>query len=199
MSILFIVSGASGAGKSTLCHRLMAEFPEFGMSVSTTTRAPRGIEEEGEAYHFVDHEEFAAMIERDEFAEWAEVHGNRYGTSKSAITRARQADRPLLFDIDYQGAESLMLSYPEAISSMVLPPNMAVLESRLMGRGTDAEDVVRRRMDKARAEMAHAESFQHLIVNDELEAAYGSLRAVYLSAQTRTSLVWPSIRTEFDL
>ncbi len=199
MSILFIVSGASGAGKSTLCSRLIEEFPEFGMSVSTTTRSPRGTEEDGVAYHFVDHDRFAAMIERGEFAEWAEVHGNRYGTSKSAIELATESGRPLLFDIDYQGAESLMKAYPSAVSTMVLPPNMAVLGTRLRGRGTDSEEVVTRRMSKAREEIAHAGSFQHLVINDDLECAYDALRAVYLAAQTQMSRVWPGVRSEFDL
>lgn len=199
MSILFIVSGASGAGKSTLCSRLMAEFPEIGMSVSTTTRAPRGDEQDGVAYHFVDHAQFAEMIERGDFAEWAEVHGNRYGTSKSAIADATAAGQPLLFDIDYQGAESLMESYPDAESTMVLPPTMEVLESRLRGRGTDSDEVVRGRMDKARAEMAHAGSFQHLVVNDELEEAYATLRAVFLAAKSCTARVWPRVRSEFGL
>jgi guanylate kinase len=199
MSILFIVSGASGAGKSTLCRLLLDRYEDLEMSVSTTTRGPRGDEQDGVHYHFVDADEFARMVEADAFAEWAEVHDNRYGTSRAVIDDARRRGKSVLFDVDYQGAKSLMATYPDAVAVMVIPPDMKTLEARLRGRGTDEATVVRRRMDKARAEMAHGQSFDYLIVNDQLEDAFKAVDAVYHASQVRAELVWGAVRREFDL
>lgn len=199
MSTLLIVSGASGAGKSTLCRLLLERHEDLVMSVSTTTRAPRGSERDGVEYHFVDDDAFSQMVANGEFAEWAEVHGNRYGTSVAAIERAREDGQSVLFDIDYQGARSLLSVYPDAVAVMVIPPDMTTLETRLRGRGTDADAVVRRRMDKARSEMAHGQLFHYLIVNDELEVADTALDAVFVASRSRTAAVWPRVRAEFDL
>ena len=199
MSTLFIVSGASGAGKSTLCRILLERYAELQMSVSTTTRALRGDEVDGVHYHFVDDSQFTEMVEADAFAEWAEVHGNRYGTSKAVIDEARRRGSSVLFDVDYQGAKLLMAAYPDAVSVMVIPPDIHTLETRLRGRGTDSEEVVRRRMDKARAEMTHGQDFHYLVVNDELTRADATIDAVYRASRVRTREMWPSVREEFDL
>ena len=199
MSTLFIVSGASGAGKSTLCRLLLDRYEELEMSVSTTTRDLRGNEEDGVHYHFVDDERFSDMVKSDAFAEWAEVHGNRYGTSKAVIDDARRRGKSVLFDVDYQGAICLMAAYPDAVSVMVIPPDMSTLEARLRGRGTDQDSVVRVRMNKARAEMAHGGEFHYLVVNDRLEDADATLDAVYRAARARAVDTWDAVREEFDL
>lgn len=199
MSTLLIVSGASGAGKSTLCKRLLDRYDDLVLSVSTTTRAPRGAERDGVEYQFVDDQRFTEMVGADEFAEWAEVHGNRYGTSKAAIDHARRSGQSVLFDIDYQGARSLMKACPDAIAVMVIPPDMTTLEARLRGRGTDSDEVVQGRMNKAQMEMAHGEMFHYLVVNDDLEAADRVLDAIFVASRSRTSIVWPSVCEAFDL
>lgn len=197
--MLLIVSGASGVGKSTLCRQLLDEQAELDLSVSTTTRPPRGREKNGEHYHFVDVPTFERMRDEDAFAEWAEVHGNYYGTSRAVIDEAIAAGRSVLFDIDYQGAEQLLEAYPDAVAVMVLPPDMETLERRLRGRGTDAEAVIERRMAKARDEMRHAPSFQHLIVNDDLDTAMATLRGIYLAGRSRTAAVWPDAKYRLGL
>ena len=197
--MLLIVSGASGVGKSTLCKQLLAEHDELTLSVSTTTRAPRGREKNGVHYHFVDVGTFERMRDERAFAEWAEVHGNYYGTSKLVIDEAIADGGSVLFDIDYQGAEQLLRVYPDAVAVMVLPPDMEILERRLRGRGTDAEEVIQRRMAKAREEMRHAPSFQHLVVNDDLDQAMATLRGIYLAGRSRTPAVWPEMKFRLDL
>ena len=197
--MLLILSGPSGAGKSTLCDRLLAEFPALRLSVSTTTRAPRGAEEHGVHYYFVTPERFAEMVAADAFAEHATVHGNRYGTSKAVIEEELRAGKSVLFDIDFQGAESLLAYRSDAIAVMVFPPSMEVLERRLRGRGTDSEEVVARRMQAARSEMAHFPSFQHLIINDDLEVAYEELRSIFVAGRTRTQHRAEEVRRRFDL
>ena len=200
MSVLFIVSGPSGAGKSSLSQRLVSECADLEVSVSYSTRAPRGQERDGEHYHFVDPAEFQRMVGDGEFAEWAEVHGNFYGTSRARVDAALSSGRSLLFDIDYQGAESLLSSYPtHAVATMVLPPNMRVLEDRLRGRGTDAEDVVARRMSIARSEIARTSYFDHVLVNDDFDLAYVELRAIYTASLAKTEIAWPAIAKRFDL
>lgn len=192
--MLFILSGASGVGKSTLCNILLARFPEMELSVSVTTRSPRGAEVDGVHYHFVARGDFESRVSAGRFVEWAEVHGNLYGTSRDVVDAALARGRTVLFDIDYQGAESLLRLYgPRAVATMVVPPSMEALEERLRGRGTDDEAVVARRMAKAREEMGHAPSFDHVIVNDALDSAVEQLAAVYIAARCRSAIVWPQI------
>lgn len=189
--MLLIVSGASGAGKSTLCHRLLSEFEDVAMSVSYTTRPLRGKEEDGSDYHFVDEATFRSMIAAGAFAEHAEVHGHLYGTAQATIDSLLSRGLTVLFDIDYQGAQSLLRLYPDALSVMVLPPSMEVLEQRLRGRGTDAEEVVQRRLAKARAEIAQYALFEYLLVNEDIHRAYDRLRAILVGARQRTSRMAP--------
>ncbi len=182
--LLIVVSSPSGAGKTTLCRRLIEEFPDIVFSVSYTTRAQRRGEEEGIDYHFVDRPAFDAMVAREEFAEWAEVHGNRYGTTVEAVQQALEGGRHVLFDIDYQGGRQLKASFErEALLVFVLPPSLAELERRLRQRATDEPDVIERRLAKARDELGQYGIYQYLIVNDDLPRAYDRLRAIYLAAQ----------------
>lgn len=185
--LLFVVSSPSGAGKTTLCNRLRAEFPRLEFSVSFTTRTPRPGEQDGVDYHFVDQETFQEMIAKDEFAEYAMVHGHMYGTSARLVDQALTEGRDLLFDIDYQGGRKLKQSFAgDVVLVFILPPSIRALEERLRRRATDSDDVIQRRLRVAREELRHYDEYDFLVMNDELQPAYDALRAVYLSAQHRT-------------
>ena len=182
--LLLVVSSPSGAGKTTLCHRLIEEFPDVVFSVSYTTREKRRGEEEGVDYHFTDEATFEKMIANGDFAEWAEVHGHRYGTTVAAVREALEGGRHVLFDIDYQGGRQLKAKFEkEAVLVFVLPPSLDELERRLRKRATDAPEVIDRRLRKAREELKQYGLYQFLIVNDDLPRAYDRLRAIYLAAQ----------------
>lgn len=184
---LFVISGPSGAGKSTMCTRLREEFSSLALSRSVTSRAPRGEEKDGVHYDFVDARRFRQMIEAGAFVEWAEVHGNFYGTTRAVVDQTLEAGKDLLFDIDYQGAAGIREIYPNAVTVMLLPPSYNALEKRLRGRGTDSEAVIASRMENARGEIAQLVDFDHVIVNDVLDHAYEQLRAVFIAAQCRPS------------
>lgn len=176
MSKLLIISAPSGAGKTTLCQRLLKDFPELVLSISSTTRAPRGKESHGREYHFLTKEKFEAEIQAGRFAEWALVHGNYYGTSKSVIEATFAQGKSVLLDIDVQGAASLKISYPnESHLVFISPPDMKTLEERLRFRGTDTEETIQKRLKNAHEEMARIAEFDKTIINDHLERAYGEL------------------------
>jgi len=174
---LYVVAAPSGAGKTTLV-RLLLEAEPVRLSISFTTRQPRPGEQDGREYHFVDTATFRAMIERQEFLEWAEVHGNFYGTSKKWIAEQLAVDADVLLEIDWQGAQQVRQQFPDAIGVFILPPSMEELERRLTGRGTDAADVIARRLAAAQAEMHHVGEFDYVIINNQLEEALLDLRAV---------------------
>ncbi len=152
--LLLILSSPSGAGKTTLSNRLRGEFPGLRFSVSHTTRKPRPTEQDGREYHFVSRERFAEMVASGDFAEFAEVHGNFYGTTLREIALAREQASGVLFDIDYQGARQIKAHFPEAVGVFVLPPSLAELERRLRGRGTEDEATTKRRLAAAKGEIA---------------------------------------------
>lgn len=182
-SRLIVVAAPSGTGKTTLCARLLREIPELILSISTTTRAPRGSEKDGVEYFFVPKPEFQKKIDGKRFAEWAEVHGNFYGTSKDFIERAFSQGKSLLLDIDVQGADQLKKSYPaETVRIFLAPPSMEELERRLRARGTDSEESIRKRLRNAEWEMTHLEHFDQVVVNDDLEKAYFQLSGIVLQA-----------------
>lgn len=177
--LLLILCSPSGAGKTTLTKHLLDRMPELTFSVSHTTRAPRVGELDGAAYHFVDRATFEGMIADGRFAEWAEVHGNLYGTCVSEIDRARrEGRRGIVFDIDYQGARQIKAALPHAVGLFVLPPSMEELRRRLEGRASEDADVIERRFAKARAEIEHYPFFDYLVVNDELERAKETVHAI---------------------
>ena len=185
---LLILCGPSGVGKSTLGREVRASRPTLSLSVSCTTRPMRSGERDGVDYSFLSREDFVARREQGAFAEWAEVHGNLYGTPRSEVERAWRVDLDLLFDIDYQGAMQLIEAYPAACCSVLIaPPSMATLESRLRGRATDSDEVIQRRLDAARHELEQFELFDHLIVNDDLERSVAQLTAIYDAARLRMS------------
>ena len=180
--VLAIVSSPSGAGKTTLTHRLLREFPELEFSISYTTRPMRPGEVEGRDYHFVDDATFDRMIADGEFAEHARVHGNRYGTARAPVEHALAQGRDMIFDVDWQGGAALSAAWPDdALRIFILPPDLDTLAQRLRRRATDAPDVIERRLQKAIDELSHWPEYDHLVVNDDLDRAYGVLRALYLA------------------
>ncbi len=178
--LLLVLSAPSGAGKTTLAHRFRAGHPEAVFSVSATTRPPRGAERDGVDYHFVAPERFDALVAQGAFAEWAEVHGQRYGTLRATVEEALAAGRVAIFDIDVQGGSQIKAAWPrEAATVLVLPPDTAELERRLRGRSTDSDDTIRRRLAAARAEVARGlASYDYVVVNEVLDDALSRLEAI---------------------
>ena len=185
--VILIMAACSGTGKSTLARRLLAEHPRIRLSVSHTTRRPRPGEEDGREYHFVDRPAFQERIASGAFAEWAEYAGNLYGTSVSEVDRVAAAGGDLLLDVEVVGAANLKARFPDAVSFFILPPSFAELERRLRARGTESESVIERRLATARRELDAAINFDHLLVNDDLDRAYGDMAALYRVAGLRTS------------
>ena len=172
-----VICAPSGAGKSTLVGRLTAEFPmEF--SISCTTRKPRGNEQDGVDYIFLDRETFIDRRGLGYFAEWAEVHGNFYGTPLKPVQDRLAQGKDMLFDIDVQGAAQLSLSLPEARFVFILPPSLDELERRLRGRGTDSGEAIEGRLIRARQEYAEADFYDYLLINDDAEQAAARLCAI---------------------
>jgi guanylate kinase len=184
--LLLVISAPSGTGKSTLIRRLCLEFPRLAFSISYTTRPPRTGEVGGREYHFVSQKDFASLREQDVLAEWANVHGQYYGTPRPAILDMLAQGRDVLFDIDVQGARQLRKTFPQGAFLFLLPPSRQTLEARLRGRGTEDPETLTRRLGNARREIEHADFFDFLIVNDDLEQAYQELRAVYLTEGLRS-------------
>lgn len=182
---LFIVAAPSGAGKTTLVGRLLAVDPKVQHSISFTTRAPRTGEQNGREYHFIDVQRFLAMRERGEFAEWAEVHDNFYGTSRVWLDQRMQEGCDMVLEIDWQGAQQMRRQFPEAVSIFILPPSIAELENRLRRRGADSEDVIARRVAGALGEMRHVAEFDFVIINNDLDVALGELKAAVCASRLR--------------
>ncbi len=174
---LFIVSAPSGAGKTTLVKLLMERDPGIRHSVSYTTRQPRPGEQDGREYHFIDIATFAAMRDRGDFLEWAEVHGNFYGTSRSWLLDEMRSGRDTLLEIDWQGAQQVRALMPGAVGIFIVPPSIAELESRLRARGQDSAEVIQRRVAAALGEMRHVGEFDFVIINNHLQEALEDLVA----------------------
>ena len=184
---LVVVSAPSGAGKSTLCHEVRAVVPGLYYSVSYTTRAPRPGEVDGTDFHFVSDAGFVAMRNRDEFAEWAEVHGHFYGTPAAALEGALGRGLDVLLDIDTHGARQLRQRYPEAVSVFIMAPSMAELEARLRERKSDAPQEIHRRLSRAREEIAAWRQYDYLIINRDVKEAVEQLAAIIQVERCRTS------------
>jgi len=179
-----IVSSPSGAGKTTLTARLLKDVPRLRFSVSHTTRQPRHNEQDGREYHFVDRPEFVRLIEQGAFLEWAEVHGNLYGTGRAEL-ESGQGLRGIVFDIDHQGARQIKCAAPDAVAVFILPPTMAVLEQRLRGRASEDEETVQRRFGVALREIEHYGLFDYVLVNEDLEEATKQLVSIFRAEECR--------------
>ena len=186
---LFIVSAPSGAGKTTLLRRLMDEVGGLAFAISHTTREPRGGEQEGRDYYFVSPAEFLRMRDAGEFIEWAEVHGNYYGTSRSMLDSMMETGTDVLHDIDVQGARQIRDSGMEAVFVFILPPSLAVLEDRLRGRESDPEEVIDRRLRNAAGEVEGYFQYDYVILNDDLEQALGDFKSVVAARRLRAGAV----------
>jgi guanylate kinase len=182
---LFCVAAPSGAGKSSLVKALLELDSRLAVSVSHTTRAPRGQELNGREYWFIDDANFRAMVERGEFFEWAEVHGNLYGTSRLAIEDRLQRGEDVVLEIDWQGALQIKALFPHAVLIFVLPPSWEELRQRLTRRGEDRADVIERRMKNARVEVDQARKFDFVIINALFETALFDLKTVVHSQRLR--------------
>lgn len=181
--LLLVISSPSGAGKTTLTRRLSAEF-NIGFSVSYTTRKARLGEVDGKDYWFVTNERFDQMVAAGEFAEWAVVHGNRYGTCIETVRQAIQKGDDCLFDVDFQGGRQIRKHWPlDSVLCFILPPSMKELEDRLHRRATDALEVIERRLRMACFELRHYTEYDFLVVNDVLERAYEQLRAIFIASR----------------
>jgi guanylate kinase len=184
---LVVVSAPSGAGKTTLCHEVRSLVPELYYSVSHTTRAPRPGEKEGTDFFFVSEGQFTAMRARDEFAEWAQVHGHHYGTPAKALESALSRGLDVLLDIDTHGARQLRQRYPEAVSVFIMAPSMAELEARLRERKSDSAGDIARRLSRAREEIAAWRQYDYLIINRDVKDAVDQLATIIQAERCRTS------------
>ena len=187
LGALFVVSAPSGAGKTTLCREVRRNLPDLAYSVSYTTRAPRPGEKDGTDFRFVSPDEFKTLRDRSEFAEWAQVHGNMYGTRASVLEQALQSGRDILLDIDTQGAAQLRRRYPAAVLIFIMAPSMEELEQRLRERRSDAEKEIMRRLDRAREEIALWRAYDYLVVNRDVKEAVDQLSAIILAERARTT------------
>jgi guanylate kinase len=185
--ILLVISSPSGAGKTTLAH-LLAEQERLEFSVSYTTRAARPGERDGVDYKFITEDEFSRMVDNNEFAEWAVVHGARYGTAVHTVNRALEDGKDYLFDVDWQGGAQIRRQWPEeSVLVFILPPSMAELERRLRRRATDSPTAIERRLQTATRELEHFAEYDFLVVNDNLETALKELSSIYVAARCAKS------------
>jgi guanylate kinase len=187
---LFIVAAPSGAGKSTLVNALLKRESNIGLSISFTTRPPRPGEKHGEHYHFVDEAKFEQLRRQSEFLEYAEVHGNFYGTSSPWLAQQMKDGKDVLLEIDWQGARQVRKHFPQAVGVFILPPSTQALEARLKLRGQDSESVIARRLLNAGSEMAHACEFNYVIVNDHFDVALDALHGIVRAARQRFGVQW---------
>jgi guanylate kinase len=184
---LFVVAAPSGAGKSTLVNMLLERDQQVQLSISYTTRPPRPAEVNGRNYHFIDIPEFLAMRSRGEFVEWAEVHGNFYGTSRISLEKQLATGRDLILEIDWQGAQQVRRHFKQAVGIFILPPSIEELERRLNGRGQDDKSVIERRLAAALGEMRHVDEFDFVIINEHLAVALEDLIAAIRASRLRLS------------
>jgi guanylate kinase len=178
ISFPIVVSGPSGVGKTTLCHGLIDQDPLSAFSISATTRRARSTEEHGEDYFFISRDEFEQMKADNEFAEWAHVHGEFYGTPRKWLDEQIDKGISILLDIDVQGGVQIMDAYPGSVSIFVIPPSFRILEDRLRNRKSEAEEAVRRRLATALEEMEYITKYSYIVVNDTVEAAVSRMRSI---------------------
>lgn len=185
VGLVFIISAPSGTGKTTLVREVIQQLPGLQFSVSYTTRLPRSNEKEGGDYHFVSHSVFQKMVERNEFLEWAEVLGNRYGTPRSDLKKLELEGFDLILDIDTQGAKKVMKEIAQPVLIYLLPPSLKVLRERLMDRGVDSLEMVKFRLSNARRDMEEADGYRYVIVNNRIEDAVEELKSIIIAERCR--------------
>jgi len=195
---LFVISAPSGSGKTTLVRRLLDTLDDVRFSISFTTRSFRGSERDGIDYHFIAEESFRSKIEEGEFLEWAEVHGNLYGTSKIETEKIRAGGEDILMDVDVQGAMQVRKAQPDAVTLFIMPPSFSVLEERLRGRRQDSDRVIEGRLEEARHEIHHYKDYDYVLVNDSVERTSELFKAIVLAERMRPHLLQDRIRPILD-
>ncbi|MEM9965621.1 MAG: guanylate kinase [Asticcacaulis sp.] len=186
--LMLIVSSPSGAGKTSLCRRLMADHGDLDLSVSVTTREPRPGEKDGREYHFIDNAKMDELVERDALLEWAAVHDNRYGSPREPVEAALAQGQNVLFDIDWQGAQRISAKAPsDVVRVFILPPSMEELKRRLYARAQDSDEVIERRLSRAKGEISHWAEYDYVILNDDFDRSYAELVHIYHSESARRS------------
>ena len=195
---LYVVSAPSGAGKTTLVRKIMDLHPNLRFSISYTTRQPREGEIDGRDYFFLDTPVFERMQKSDEFLEYAEVFGNLYGTGRHQVEKLRKRGHDVLLEIDWQGAQQVRTRQRDCCSIFILPPSLPELERRLRGRGTDSEDTIRHRLSEAVDDISHWQEFDHVVINDDLEAATASLQAIMTNQPSDTATDNPLLRKQLE-
>ncbi len=196
--VMFILSSPSGAGKTTISRMLLDADPDIKLSVSVTTRTPRPGEVDGVHYYFVSDAEFDRLVEEDDFYEWAPVFGHRYGTPKGRIRNALKEGQDFLFDIDWQGTQQLyQKDQQDVVRVFILPPSIAALEQRLRGRGTDTDEVIAARMERARSEISHWDAYDYVVINEDAGECFTKVREILdaerMKRQRQTGLI-PFVR-----
>ena len=187
IGIIFIISAPSGAGKTTLCKDLMLEFPDIKFSISCTTRRMRPGEIDGRDYHFISKDQFKKIADEGGFAEWAEVHGELYGTTVSELKKGAKEGFDLILDIDWQGARQIKEKLSDAVYIFIHPPSLDELENRLRKRGKDSDETIKKRLKNAKEEISHSEWYDHNITNDELTEAMALLKSIVKTERCRRS------------
>ncbi len=183
--ILFIISGPSGVGKGTIKRALLSRMSDIKLSISVTTRLPRDGEVEGKHYFFVDHSKFNAMLEQNQFLEWAEVYTNRYGTPRSFVMENLDQGRDVLLEIDIQGAMQVKKTMPSGVFIFISPPNTEELASRLLSRGLDSQASIDLRLAASEEELKQINNYDYLVVNDDLDQALGKIQAIIVAERCR--------------
>ena len=197
--LILVVSAPSGAGKTSLCKRVVELFPDICHSVSFTTRAPRANEGDGIDYHFVSEEKFLEMANKNEFVEWAVVHGNRYGTAEASIRKCEDEGIDIILDIDVQGARQIRERLGRGVYIFVLPPSPEMLEKRLRGRGTEVDDVIKKRLINAREEIDQISNYDYIIINDQFDDAVERLRSIIVAERCNRAAILPQIKEVWGL
>jgi guanylate kinase len=191
---LFVFSAPSGAGKTTLVKKLISALPNLRFSISYTTRQPRAGETDGIDYFFLSRNRFREMCAAQEFLEYAEVFGNFYGTGREQVEHLRSAGHDVLLEIDWQGARQVRQNQPDCCCIFILPPSISELERRLRSRGTDSDDVIRRRLGEAMEDMSHWPEFDHVVINDDVQMAVSALQGILAGQATGTETNIPALR-----
>ena len=197
--LILVLSAPSGAGKTSLCRELFKTFPDMKESVSYTTRAPRTGEVDGEAYHFVSQDVFDCMVANDAFAEWAEVHGNKYGTALHTLEEARKNGVDLVLDIDCQGAIKLKEQFNGGVYVFIMPPSLEELRRRLENRSSDALDVIERRIARATEEIRESRWYDYIIFNDDFDVACRELASIVIAHRRKTFRMMEKVGKLFDI
>ena len=197
--LLFIISAPSGAGKTSLCKKVVKFFPNLYHSVSYTTRLPRPGEKDGEDYRFVSKDRFQEMIDNRRFVEWAEIYGNRYGTTIDSLKEYRHKGIDIILDIDGQGGRQLKNEYPDGIYVFILPPSRKDLEERLRLRSTDSDEDIEKRLKNAKEELQYIYDYDYIVVNSDLEEAVSTLKSIIIAEKCRRDRVLPFVKGLFQL